>query len=608
MNSDEQKQKIRERLFRLAFLAGDKIKSTGEFLIRFCHFCFVVTLVLFCISFVLYIGFDISEITIFKIRSVFRIIFLILFVSGFLPEFLNLYGKKDISFVLKTIVFLNCFGVFLSNYILLTGTNAFWSFFSGNTPIIIAILTIIMTEIPVFARFISSINIPPALLFASSFLIVIIIGSGLLMLPTAHTIPITFLDSLFTSVSAVCVTGLIVVDTATTFTALGKIIVLCLIQIGGLGIMTFTGFFSFIFASSSSFRDRLLLKEIFSSHSLNNLLKLLSKIILWTFLTEAIGAFVIYNSLPLETDNRFLISLFHSVSAFCNAGFSTLSNGLFSTELRYNYSIQLTVALLIILGGIGFPVLLSIYSYLKQFLTTIFRKIQLKRVPVFKTQLNISGKIVIYMTLLLIITGTGLYYIFESDNSLKGINTVQKLIISFFGSVSARTAGFNITDITLWGYPTIFLMILLMWIGASPGSTGGGIKTTTFALALKSAFNSIRGKQHLIVGNREISTGTVIRVLAIIVLSVVIITIGFFCLLFSEPGKNPVHLLFESVSAFSTVGLSLANTSTFSDTGKIIVIILMFIGRVGPLTLLTGLMASYRKTYSRYPEIDITIN
>jgi trk system potassium uptake protein TrkH len=608
MNPDELKQKSREKLFRWVFLAGDKYKSSGELFIRFCRFCFIVTLVLFVISFVFYIGIANNEVYILKIRSAFRIIFLILFLSKFLPEFLYLKRKIDISFIFKIIVFLYSFGVFLSNFSVITSNNAFWSFFFGNIPIVIAILTITISEIPGFAMFISSINMPPALLFSASFFIIILIGSGLLLLPNAHNIPLTFLDSLFTSVSAVCVTGLIVVDTATAFTPLGKVIIICLIQIGGLGIMTFTGFFSFIFASSSTFRDRLLLKEIFSSQSLDNLFKLLSKIILWTFLTEAIGAIVIYNSLSPDSNNRLLFSIFHSVSAFCNAGFSTLTNGLFSTGLKNNYSIQISVALLIILGGIGFPVLLSVYSYFKQFLIAILRKAQRKRVPVIRTNMNISGKIVVFMTLILLFTGTGLYYIFESENSLKGNDTIQKLIISFFGSVSARTAGFNVIDISSWGYPTVFLMIVLMWIGASPGSTGGGIKTTTFAIAARSAYNSIRGRQHLLIGNREINSGTIIRVLAIIFLSILIITLGFFSLLFSEPGKNPVHLLFESVSAFCTVGLSLANTSSFSDAGKIILIILMFIGRVGPLTLFTGLLLSYRKNYSRYPEIDIIIN
>ena len=608
MNPDDEKLKTRERLFKRLFLAGDRLKSFLEWIIRACRFSFVITLFLFFITFLFYIGFPHSEETILRLRSTFRILFLILFFSKFLPEILHLRRKTVISFAFEIIVFLLSFGVFLSNFSIVTSNKPFWAFFFGNIQIVIAIFLISISELSVFARFVSFINMSPALLFSTSFFIIILIGSGLLMLPKAHSLPLTFLNSLFTSVSAVCVTGLTVVDTATYFTPLGKIFILGLIQIGGLGIMTFTGFFSFIFASSSSFRDRLMLKEIFSSQSLNDLFKLLTTIILWTFLTEIIGAFFIYSNLDPNSKNKVFFSIFHSISAFCNAGFSTLSDGLYSSSIRHNYSIQIIVALLVILGGIGFPVLLKVYSFIKQLIIVLLRKTLKKRITVIHRQMNISGRIVVYTTLLLILAGTGLYFLLESKNSLNGMDNSQKFIVSFFGSVSSRTAGFNVIDISLWGYPTVFLMIFLMWIGASPGSTGGGIKTTTFAIAFRSAYNSIKGGEHLLIGNREIGSGTIIRVLTIIFLSIIIIITGFFFLLLSEPGKNPVHLLFESVSAFSTVGLSLAGTSSFSQTGKIIVILLMFIGRVGPLTLLTGFLVSYHKKYSRYPEIDIIIN
>jgi len=372
--------------------------------------------------------------------------------------------------------------------------------------------------------------------------------------------------------------------------------------------MTFTGFFSYIFTSGSSFRDRLLFKEIFSSQSMNNLFSLLIKIVLLTFLTEIIGALIIFGSLDPDYSNRVFFSLFHAVSAFCNAGFSTLSDNLFFAGIRNNYGIQISVAMLIILGGLGFPVLLKVYSYLKHLFIVLTRRVLRKRIPAIPGQRNVSGRIVIFMTVFLILTGTGLYYYFENETSLSGMDNIQKVIISFFGSVSARTAGFNVVDMSLWGYPTVFLMIILMWIGASPGSTGGGIKTTTFAIALRSVWNNVRGRQQLVIGNREISQSTITRVLSIILLSLLFITTGFFCLLVFEPGKNPVHLLFESVSAFCTVGLSLADTSTFSQAGKIVIILLMFIGRVGPLILLTGILVSYQKKHFRYPEMDIIIN
>jgi Trk-type K+ transport system membrane component len=341
---------------------------------------------------------------------------------------------------------------------------------------------------------------------------------------------------------------------------------------------------------------------------MGNLFKVLTKIIILTFLTEIVGALIIFSAIDQDSSEKVLFSVFHAVSAFCNAGFSTLSDGLFSVSVKSNYIVQVSVALLIILGGIGFPVLVSVYSYFKHFIISLMRKVRGRQIPVVPEQKNVSGRIVLFMTLFLIFAGSFLYYVFESKNSMNGMDFSHKIIVSFFGSISARTAGFNITDISLWGYPTVFLMVVLMWIGASPGSTGGGIKTTTFAIALRSVWNNIRGRAQLVIGNREISGGTLVRVLSIILLSIMIIATGFFCLLITEPGKNPVHLIFESVSAFSTVGLSLADTSSFSQSGKIIVILLMFVGRVGPLTLMTGFLISHHKKYARYPEIDIIIN
>ncbi len=603
------KHKLREKIFKWIFLTGDKYRLFITWFSGLCRFCFTVTLSLFILSFIFYIGFARLPENIEGLKTAFRYLFLFLFLSKYLPEVLFLKKIKGTPNYIRIFLFLYLSGVFISNFNLVSAEKPLWRFFHGNTSILIAIFLIIISEISGISRRIRSVKIPPGLIFSSGFLLIIIIGSGLLMMPKAHTGSLSYIDSLFTSVSAVCVTGLIVVDTSTSFTTLGKIIILCLIQVGGIGIMTFTGFFSYIFTAGSSFRDRLLLKEVFSSESLNNLFKILIKIILITLLTEIAGALIIYSSLDYDFRNKTLFSIFHAVSAFCNAGFSTLTDNLTSGAIKINYILQITIAFLIILGGIGFPVLMSVYSYFKHLLVKALGKIMRKRTPVKPGQRIIPTTIVLVTTAILIIGGTVLYYVFESGNSLSGEDTIfGKILISFFGSVSARTAGFNITDITKWCYPTIFLMIFLMWVGASPGSTGGGIKTTTFALAVRSAWNNIRGKERMVIGNREISNNTIIRVLSIIILSLIIISAGFFILLVNEPGKDPVHLLFECFSAYGTVGLSMANSSTFSDVGKITDMILMFVGRVGPLTILTGILFSYRKSYSQYPETDIVIN
>jgi trk system potassium uptake protein len=603
------KLNLREKIFKWFFLISDSYKIFISWISGLCSFFLIISIALSVLCFLFYIGFNYSPKVSEGLLSAFRLLFTMLFLSRYIPEVLRFKRSTTISLIFRILIFLFTFSVFLANTEMVNHQKIIWGLFYGNTPVLIAIALIGVSEMTGSIRLLSSIRIPPALILSSSFLLIIIIGSGLLLLPKAHTGQLSFTDSLFTAVSAVCVTGLTVVDTAAAFTVLGKIIILCLIQIGGLGIMTFTGFFSYIFTSTgSSFRNRLLLKEIFSAESLNNLFKLLVKIILITFLTEIAGALIIYASLGAQVENKLLVSLFHAVSAFCNAGFSTLSQGLFSPVVRNNNTMHISVSVLIILGGIGFPVLVNLYSFIRHMIITLIRKLQRNRTPLKPYNRNIATRLVLITTGILILSGAGMYYYFESVGSLNGLDNTDKVIASFFGSISARTAGFSMVDISLWSYPTIFLMMMLMWIGASPGSTGGGIKTTTFALALRSAWSNLRGRERLIVGNREIGSNTIARVLSIIFLSLTIIAAGFFSLLLSEPGRNPVHLLFECISAFGTVGLSLAGTGSFSDTGKLILIFLMFTGRVGPLTLFTGFILSYRKRHYRYPELEIIIN
>jgi Trk-type K+ transport system membrane component len=276
--------------------------------------------------------------------------------------------------------------------------------------------------------------------------------------------------------------------------------------------------------------------------------------------------------------------------------------------IRHKSMMQISIAILIILGGLGFPVLLTLYNALKSWgKSRLDKYIGTKREP--KTVPFLVGQKMAFRTsLILLLLGTALYYLLEKNNSLSGADSAACLVNSFFGSVSARTAGFNIVDISVWNYSTVFLMILLMWIGASPGSTGGGIKTTTFALALRTTYNYCRGRKNLEIGYREIGMPTLTKVLATIVASLLLIFVALILLLVFEPGRNPVHLLFECVSAFSTVGLSLANTSAFSANSKIVLILLMYIGRIGPVILLSGILLSKKHKNYRLPVENIVIN
>jgi Trk-type K+ transport system membrane component len=381
-----------------------------------------------------------------------------------------------------------------------------------------------------------------------------------------------------------------------------------LIQVGGLGIMAFTGFLGYIFSGSASIKERLLLKDIFSGEKLSVMFKILAKIILLTIILETVGTILIYYSLGDLQNDKLFFSAFHAVSAFCNAGFSTFPEGLANSTIMHNTFLQLIVSFLVILGGIGFPVLFYFYSRTKdKGLNLVLRltksKKKIKQYPFF-----VGQSLALRTTIVLLLLGTIFYFLLEKQNSLAGLSTSQQFVTAFFSSASARTAGFNIIDISLWGYPTVFIMLFLMWVGASPGSTGGGIKTTTFALALKTAFGFCRGQKHIEIGNRELGLPTILKVLAIITFSLIIIFCSTILLLIFDPEKSPTGLLFESISAFSTVGLSIVNTASLSDNSKIVLILLMYVGRIGPILLLTGLLPVKKNNYYRMPVENLTIN
>lgn len=454
-------------------------------------------------------------------------------------------------------------------------------------------------------------HLKPEMMFAYSFLFIILTGAFLLMLPNAHNGHLRFIDALFTSTSAVCVTGLTVVETATNFTTTGLVIIMILIQIGGIGVMTFTSFFAMSFFSQTSFQDQMKLKNILNEDSLNNIFRTLFYILLTTAIVEAVGAYVIWYQIadiPTESiPNKVFFALFHSISAFCNAGFSTLPGNLYDPTVRHLYGLQSWMALLIILGGIGFPIVFNYGKLFNYAAGNLIKKIigkqkrNLYRVHIVST----TTRIVIPTTLLLLIGGTALFWLFENDNTLKGLPTIGKLATSFMGAVTPRTAGFNNVPMGAMLTPTIFLTILLMWIGASPMSTGGGIKTTTFVIALKNIYNIIKGKNRVETANRQLTVDNVNRASAIIFLSLIWIGIATMLIVILEPHASITQALFEITSAIGTVGLTLDLTPTLSDTSKIIVSITMFVGRVGLITLLSGLVK--QQSSQNYTYADETV-
>ncbi len=453
----------------------------------------------------------------------------------------------------------------------------------------------------------------PGQLFMVSFAFFITAGAMLLKMPMSTIKPISFTDAFFTSTSAVCVTGLTAVDTATRFTTLGKLVILGLIQVGGIGVMTITSFFGFFFKETSSFREQMLLRDYLSEDSFTDILKTLIKVILITFAIEFIGFLFIYLSLQSQgvgsniANIRF--SIFHSVSAFCNAGFSTLTDNLYDLRIRNNIFLQYSIANLIVLGGLGFPVFLNLYNYLKAQVLWFRDYLKCRKPYVHRVgMITFNTKIVTLTTLILLVLGTILFYLLESGSTQQGMSLSQRIASSYFLSVTPRTAGFNTVNMEALTRSAMLVLIFLMWVGASPVSTGGGIKTSTFTIAFLNILRIMRGKNHIEILHREIHEYSVNKAFSIIVMSLTLIVTGAFSIYLIDGNLGMLRIFFECFSAFGTVGLSINLTPLLSSASKWILIMLMFLGRMGILTLLFSLTRSSQKTAAyRYPKENLII-
>ncbi|GAA4465819.1 potassium transporter TrkG [Nibrella saemangeumensis] len=454
-------------------------------------------------------------------------------------------------------------------------------------------------------------TVNPGLLFIGSFVLLIFLGAFLLKLPNATNRSLSTLDALFTATSAVCVTGLIVVDTATHFTAFGQVIILLLIQLGGLGFMTFAGLLAYAVAGNASIKTQLAFKDIMSSQQINNIMFFVYQVVFVTLLFEGIGAVFIYFSLDdalfVRQRDKLFFSMFHAVSAFCNAGFSTYTNGLYESVIRFNYTLQMFLAVLIILGGMGFPIVFNLYRYTRIKLSNVYWRVtgNPKR-AYFPSLISLNSRLALVVSIILLLIGFMAYLVFEQSATLLQHPTWGgKLVTSFFGSVTPRTAGFNTVDLTQMTLPTIMFYLLLMWIGASPGSTGGGIKTTTAGLAVLNMVAVIRGKERTDFFRSEISHQSVRRAFAIIMSSLLYIGFAVFVISINDSGKGLIAIAFEVFSAFSTVGLSLGITANLTLISKVMLMLTMFVGRVGMLTLLVAFIRQSKQLHYRYPKEEI---
>ncbi|MBY5956860.1 hypothetical protein KUV50_01850 [Membranicola marinus] len=453
----------------------------------------------------------------------------------------------------------------------------------------------------------------PAQLFVGSFFVLIVLGAFALKLPTATYESISLLDAFFTATSAVCVTGLIVLDTAKDFTPFGQGLLLLLIQLGGLGIMTFTSFFSFFFRGETSYKNQLLIREITNSGRLTQVYSMIKTILLYTLGFELLGALLIFSSINdwevMGLTSKLFFSVFHSVSAFCNAGFSTLTDGLMTSGFRFNYSLQIILAWLFIFGGLGFPIVFNFLEYFRYYIVNSVSSIK-KKLPFVHRPwiININTRLVLITTGFLIVIGTVFFSIFEYNHSLSEHSMWGKMVVSFFNGTTPRTAGFNSIDFDQAQLGTIMFTVLLMWIGASPMSTGGGIKTTTFALAVLNITQMIQGKKRIEVYRRQISDASIRRAFAVIFLSLAVIGISIFLIRIFDSEKDHTAIVFEVFSAYSTVGLSMGITPDLSAGSKMVLIGTMFIGRVTMFTILVAVFRRVAHANYRYPQEEIMIN
>jgi trk system potassium uptake protein len=475
----------------------------------------------------------------------------------------------------------------------------------------LGIAFLFLTEASSLLKFIYQRRQNPAFVFIISFAVIIVTGMLLLLLPNATVNGISPVDALFTSTSAVCVTGLTVVDTQYAFTTTGKIILLFLFQVGGLGIMTFTGLLGYLGAGSFSFHNQMALKMMVSSNRISNVITIITRIITVTIFFEAIGAVLLYLSVDKElfegNTDRLFFAVFHSVSGFCNAGFSTESAGLYTGSLRFNYSLQLVIALLVILGGMGFPIVFNIFTYIRiKVVRLVNRVTHITSREAVTRILQVNSKLALAATLLLIGIGFISFLLFEYDASLQDHPTVSgKIITAFFSAVTPRTAGFNTVDMAKLTLPTVMFYLLLMWIGASPASTGGGIKTTTAAVAFLNLRSIAQGRRRTEVFRTQISESSINRAFAVMLLSLLVIGITVLLISVYDGEKGLLRIAFESFSAFSTVGLTLGITPELSAFSKSVLVFTMFIGRVGSLTLLMAFINQVKEQAYHYPEEEI---
>lgn len=454
----------------------------------------------------------------------------------------------------------------------------------------------------------------PSILLGTSFIILIFVGALILMMPRCTTHGISFADSLFVSGSAVCITGLTPVDIATTFTPLGQMVLAILFQLGALGIITFTSFFAIFFSGNQSIYSQLLMKDLIYSKSMNALVPTLLYILGFTLVIEAIGAVAIYLCLPdavgagFEAKAKFAV--FQSMSSFCNVGFTNIEGGLSNEAfMRGNQVIYIIVSVLVIAGGIGFPLLVNFKEALGRKLRTLWSRITHKSRPEKRVHLfDLNTKLVLWTTGIIFVVGSVAFFFLESGNTMRGMTLYERVVQSIFNATTPRSSGFASVNPANFLNVTLLLVMVQMWIGGASQSMAGGIKVNTLGTILLNLRSIIRGNSSVTAFRRNIAIHSVRRANSIVTLSILSVIFFTTVLMLLEPAMSARPVVFEVVSAVFTVGTSLGITDQLSDPSKYVLILAMFLGRVGLLSLMAGMFTPRRDLSPHYPYENVIIS
>ena len=453
----------------------------------------------------------------------------------------------------------------------------------------------------------------PTRTLIASFLVLIFSGAGLLMLPAASAEgkeSLSFIDALFTATSGTCVTGLIVKDTGQDFSPMGQVVILTLIQLGGLGIVVFGAVFAFLLRQAFSLREEVAMQDLLSARTVSRIGNMIVFIFFSTILIEAIGALSLLGMWTGEVQKPWFYSIFHSISAFCNAGFS-LFNSSFVSYSR-EWQVCVVICPLIILGGLGFSVLYDLVNIAVDRIKRFFKKWFYKQYRLSMEapkRMRLQTKIVISASAFLIVLGALAILLFERYASGPGSRIENTIPNALFQSITARTAGFNTVDISAMSSSSKFILILLMFIGGSPGSTAGGIKTVTLAVIIMTTFAALRKRQEVELFRRSVRVVVVGRAVTVTLLFVAVLFIGTLTLSITENSNHFTmsDIIFEAASALGTVGLTTGITPLLTTAGKLIIIAMMLIGRLGPLTLLAALTFNLKPARYNYPQEAVIV-